>query len=531
MPSRTQILKVFPWAGPGGVVTSRDNSELTPNQMIIQENYYRNPMGDHVKRDGINFNWDSGATGVPLLDGTDFIRQVGTSKVSLKVTIDANGQLYSYTSGGVRTALVDGGTPWTDPITQASFLTYNNKLLIAVDGDTNVVKQWDGVSSVMDLPNAPLASVLTQHLERVWCNDKTFLDRVQYSQTGNETIWQGAGDSGALDIGVGDGDPSGLTTLFPTFQGVLFIAKRTKLYNISGGDPTSFSITNVSNGIGCLSQRAFATIDQQDIIFASERGFHQMTTTLNYGNFQSSYISADIQDKFQTSFDFSRRQYIKAIYIPQISSVGFAVTDESYGSAPYNNILWLYNLNTTQLAWHAWPLPCECLFMSRDADNIRPYFGTTSGRLAKGFNGTFFDINEAGVNVSIPVHIRTGRIFVDGRPEIIKAFKRFGLLYRPTSSHNIQVTLTIDNSPSQILTFDQTQSLALLGETFILDSSILGSGLQLAPFSLPFDGYGRGITIDITSTDVNVSHTLMGFTIEFETAETSQESQPGALTP
>lgn len=526
MATVTQFLKVFPWLG--GTVTSRDAGELQPNQTTVMENYYLAPMGDRIMRDGINYNWDSGATGIPLLEGTDFIQQVGNDKISYKVTIDSDGNVYQYTSGGVRTQILDGGTPWVDAITQASFLTFNNQLIIAVDGATNVVKFWDGISTLADLPNAPLGSFVQQHLERVWMNDKTTLDRIHFSQTGDSTIWEGVGDSGALDINTGDGDPIGISAIFPTFQGILFVPKRTKLYRIDGTTPDTFAITQVSNGIGCLSQRSFATIDQQDIVFASERGFHQLTTTLNYGNFNSTYISADIQDKFQTDFDYSRRSYIKAIYIPQLSSVGFAVTDAAYGSQPYNNIIWFYNLNTQQLAWHSWPLPCECIFMSRDADNVRPYFGTTSGRLAQGFTGNFYDIDETGANVTIPRNITTGRIFVDERPETIKAFKSFGLIYRPTSNHEINVVVTIDNYPGQNLTFNQEQTLALLGETFVLDQSILGSGAALSPFTFPIDGYGRGIQIQITSSDIDVQHRLMGFVIGFEPAEVSQETVAGS---
>ncbi len=523
---RFRQLSVFPWVG--GVVTARDASEIAPNQLTVCQHYVFNPGGDRIMRDGIDYNWDSGGSlGTQLIDGTDYIRQVGNSKVGVKVTMDANGNLYSYASGGTRTQLTISGTPWNSTITQVSFLTFNNQLLIAVDGLNNVVKYWDGVNPVQDLPNAPLASILQQHQERVWANDKTNLDRLHYSQTQAQTVWQGAGDSGVLDLTPGDGDLTGLSAIFVPFQGNLFVTKRTKLYEVGGSDPTSYSITQVSDGIGCLSQRAFATVGQQDIVFASEKGFHQLTTTLNYGNFVSSYISADIQDKFQNQFLYERFPYIKAIYIPQIASVGFAVTDQSYGNQPYNNILWLYNLNQSQNSWHAWPLGCECVFMSRDSDEVRPYFGTADGRLGKGFNGTLYDIDETGANIAIPRTITTGRIFVDNNTQTIKAFKRFGLLYRPASNSSITVTITIDNYPSQILEFDNSQTLDLLGINFILDESILGGGAALAPITQPIDGYGRGIQIQITSSDVGVQHILMGFVIYYELAETSQESVAG----
>src|SRR5690606_5211037 len=117
----------------------------------------------------------------------------------------------------------------------------------------NKVRQWDGSGKIIDLAGSPPeASFLREYLGRVWCNDKNDKDRLHYSTPGNEEEWGGVGDSGAIDIGIGDGDPEGITNAF-VFKGVLFVAKRTKLYKILGDTPETFHVVLVSDGIGCVS--------------------------------------------------------------------------------------------------------------------------------------------------------------------------------------------------------------------------------------------------------------------------------------
>ncbi len=60
-------------------------------------------------------------------------------------------------------------------------------------------------------------------------NDVVDRDRLHYCTTGEPEEWQGTGDSGALDIGWGDGDPEGIIAVSPSFKGRLFIGKATRL--------------------------------------------------------------------------------------------------------------------------------------------------------------------------------------------------------------------------------------------------------------------------------------------------------------
>lgn len=360
----------------------------------------------------------------------------------------------------------------------------------------------------------PLASVTSTHLSRVWGNDKTNPDRLNYSTTGNTDEWFGRGDSGGLNVGTGDGDPKGITAIFPTFQGVLFVAKSNKLYRVDGSTPETFIVTLVSSGIGCVSHNSIAPIDQDDMYFVSNRGVHSLETTSQFGDFSSQFLSESIQRTFRDKFVKSRLPYTWGAYLSSINSYALAVTD-GLTSSNQNQSIWIYNIPLK--SWYRWPnVSCQSMIVADDSDKRRLYFGGANGRLAKSFNNTNFDVNSTGSNVSIPYVITTGQVFVDGIPYTEKAFKNFALLFRPTGSYSITVTLTIDNYPAQSLNYSSLGSTDLLGSTFILGSSVLGYTVVTAPYAFTIDGYGRSIQVKIQNNSIDDSVEIFGFVVGWE---------------
>ncbi len=430
-----------------------------------------------------------------------------------------------YNSDGERTELTDAGTTWSVTPTQASFVTFNDKVFVAVDGASNLPKFWTGDTSddLEDATNMPEASILQTHIGRMWCNDKTNRDRLHFSETGDHTIWGGVGDSGALDIGVGDGDPVGIVAIFPSFKGVVFVAKRTKLYKISGYTPETFSIQLVSGGIGCVSHGAVAPVDQDDIYFVSDKGVHSVAATDTYGDFSSAYVSVDIQKTINTSWSRSRFPFITAAYVPEINSVAFAVSDNTDSE---NNDIWFFNIPLK--SWYRWAdLSCQTMFTASDTDKRRIYLGTNEGRLTKTFNGTNYDVDSNGDQRAITWNIATGLIFVDESPTTIKGFKKLGLIYKPVGPHTITAMVKIDNFSTQSLSFTQVSNGALLGVDFILGQSSLGYDVVLAPYTQEIDGFGRGIKITLEQSGINEQVEIQGLVIVYESAGDQQETRQG----
>jgi len=453
-----------------------------------------------------------------------------SGKTQLVLGVASDRSVYKY-SAGARTKLTDTGTAWSGTLTSVSAITFNNRAIIACSGSGNVVKMYDG-TTLTDLSGTPpQASIVQTHLGRIWTNDKTNPDRIHYSPVADHTQWNGAGDSGAFDIGKGDGDPEGITAIFPSFKGELFVAKKTKLYRISGLYPETFEVRLVSSGIGCVSHNAVAAIDQDDIFFVSEKGVHSLAATANYGDFEASYVSLDIQKTFNEDLDQSRLKYIQAAYLPNLNSVAFGVTEEtssgrSLTTTAVNNTLYLYNIY--KKAWYRWPdLPCSSVSVVSDSDRKRFYFGTHNTRVSKSFNSTNYDVSKSGSNLPIRFKIVSGLIYPDNDPYTVKKLRKFVLYYRPQGTHTITAQVKVDSktvSTANLLSFSDTGGADLLGSTFILGTSVLGYDVNLGAYTRTVDGRGRGFRVTIEQTGTDESADIQGIGLIFEPAGASSET-------
>jgi hypothetical protein len=622
VPARTRLFEMMPWSG--GVNTSTDDSLIPANQLAQADNVVIDTNTSRKKRDGFIFNFDDMSSSTNAAYGLHEFWFGSSNKVQRYISINDAREVRSYNSGGTATLLTDGGKPWQGVTDLPSMLTFNNRAILAVNGDDNLVKYWDGTSpTYLDLPNsygthlassgrsssgttrmlvlnrpfrglvgdfiiisnatglnaaayngtyevltvsttnvandtityqgsfalidapssdanltvdgtAPQASILREHLGRIWCNDKNNIDRIHYSGSFDHTSWLGFGDSGALDVGIGDGDPEGITAIFPTFKGEIFVAKRTKLYRVSGYSPENFSVSLVTGGIGCVSHNSIASVDQDDMLFVSEKGIHSINATSSFGDFSAAFISADIQKTFIQNFSKPRLRYCKAAYNPELNSVAFAFTDSnlpnfSLTTLDVNNSLWLYNV--IQKAWYRWPdVPCSGLMVANDGDKKRFYFGSHNGRIIKSASGNNYDLSYTDQQVGIKFTVVTGQLNLDGTYYNVKGFKRFILYYKPEGTHVITVNVRIDNVPVDDvnhLVFSETPLGVLLGVDFILGVSVLGSDIRLAPYSRTIDGYGRSCKISVEQTGINQQVDIQGFGIEYEQAGTSPEVDLG----
>lgn len=410
-----------------------------------------------------------------------------------------------------------GATARTGSAERVNAVIFNNRLISGYTrlGNTPTMYRPEDGDFLEDLPNAPDFSVAATHLNRIWTNDKTNKDRLHYSGSGNHEAWNGVDDSGALDIRPGDGDPEGITAIFP-YKGQIFVAKRTKMYRVVGDTPENFQVLDVSNGLGVAGQGSIAAVDNDDVFYTSTKGVHTVATTANYGDFLSSFLSAKIQPTFN-QFNAGLLRECQAVYNPSINSVAF-----SFGSsvAEYPNEIQLYNTVTKE--WYRWPVEAGATALVNYDIGDKPYIfiGTAAGKIIRTQNGTYADFT----NEAISYRIKTGSIYVDNNPMSIKMFKRFNLYFRPTGAYSFTVTLKVDGFEEQVIGFSQTGEGDELNETFILGSSLLGFTDTFAPQALPMDGIGRGVTIEIEHTGVEEQVEIHGFTIEYEVADISQET-------
>jgi hypothetical protein len=359
----------------------------------------------------------------------------------------------------------------------------------------------------------------------VWLNQKDNRDRIHFSETFDETKWGGVGDSGAMDIGIGDGDPEGIVGGYK-YKGFAVIGKKARRYRIVGDSPENYLVELITEGLGAEGSLA-VPVDETDVVFMSRRGFHSQAATDAYGDTDSAYLSAKIKPTFN-SFEPSRLRYTQGAYIPELNSVAFSIAED--GDTTQSNV-WLYNTEVEvpeagRGAWYRWPnVSCQALARRYTGDQYKLVFGTSAGRVTQAQNANnFADYGTDGIEFKI----KSGSIYVDGDPQTLKSFKKLTMFFRPRGSFTFTVNTYIDNFLTQAFAFNQVTGLDLLGTDFTLGSSLLGSSSALAPFTFSMDGIGRGIVIQVTQPSEDEQIELWGFAIEYEPADLAQETESGS---
>lgn len=528
MPS--QLLQIIPWSN--GLNTSQQPSLIAAGDLVEADNVIIDEL-NKKPRSGHDLNWDDATSGsIPLIADWDYwFEQLGIKNHKM-VAWDAAGSTYAYSFAGARTDITDTTNP-SGSVSAVSMLTFNNWLLMAASRETgspSVLKIWDGSSSTIQNLTAhalwtagdqepPKASMLQEHFGRVYSNDLERKDRLHYTSTNNVFEWGGTGDSGAIDIGVGDGDPEGITAIFPSFRGSLFVAKKTKLYRIDGTNPATASVTLVSEGIGCEGPKAVAAVDTADVYWVSQKGIHSLVITQKFGDVEDSYLSKNIQKDFRGDIEKSLLSQAVAAYIPDIGSTAFSFATE--GSS-YNNAIYLINTDSKQ--WYTWK-NVDATAMAKVTENgeFRLFLGRQDGRLTRTQTEVYYDIDASGTETSYDMTLQTGVLYPQATPYKKTRYRRFGLFYVPNDTHDITVTVRVDNYSDQSLDYDDLSSGPTLDQTFILNQSVLGSKAVAGPQTFGIDGVGRGCQVKVVQTIDHEFVELDGFFLEWAPAGSPQE--------
>jgi hypothetical protein len=443
----------------------------------------------------------------------DYWRFAGSAKAQQVLAASSQPKLFYFDSSGNRKECTGSITARTGTAARTNILTFNERAMVFQDGVGNIPLKWDG-SALSDLAaSCPDASCGCVWLARIWTNDKENPDRLHYSATGSFDEWQGVSDSGAIDINPGDGDVEGITAVFP-FKGSLFVAKRNKLYRITGNSPENFNVEVVTEGLGIESAGSVTPVDQNDVMYISLKGVHALGPTASYGDVEGSFLSAKIQPDFN-SWSPNRLANIQSCYIEELSSIVFNVAEESTNS---QDNLWLYDIGVKE--WYRWPdVDCQSIGKVYLSNINTLFIGTSDGRLIRAQNGTKTDFDDEAIRY----RLRTGMIYVDQQPITIKAFKRIYLFFKPNTTYSFTARVKIDQYAEQSIGFSGMAEGDLLGTTFILGQSILGTNVPFGPYSGNIDGYGHGIIVEVEQSGTIEDVDVLGFAIEYETTDLTRE--------
>lgn len=440
-------------------------------------------------------------------------------KVQRLVAVSDEPKLYFFDANGNRKEIdKDAGATALSSPTKVNFLTANNILIIGFDATANTPKKYAPAISTdwFDLGGPPPNfEFMELHLGRVFANDKTDLDRLHYSPPGDVETWNGNGDSGAIDISFGDGDPVGLTAIGRPFKGHFYIAKKTKIIDLLGDAPENFRIEPVTEGLGMVTNRSVIPVDFDDLVYVSDRGIHSLIATDTQGDFSSNFLSRKIQPTFN-SFNPARLDKIQGAYLPDLNSFAFTVSSET---STINDDIYLFNI--LEQEWYKWPnANAQSLTTRLFNDRERRFvWGTDAGRIVQGQNGTQTDFGSTGPSYII----KTGSIYPGENPQSLKLFKKLTLYFKAKGDFTFTVKYKIDNFAENTLTFAQATGEDLLGSTFILGQSLLGIPAVFAPQTRDIEGIGRGIVLTIESSGTARPIEIYGYSLEYEDVDINQE--------
>lgn len=446
-----------------------------------------------------------------ILNLIDYWRLDGSSvKQQLIMAATDQFKLFRYSSAGARQEVTGTGGP-ASATTRILSKVLNDKCIFSFNAvaDKAIKYDPDSASTYAALGGTPPDFfVMESYLGRLWTNDKTAPDRLHYSSTGNPEEWNGAGDSGAIDIAIGDGDSVGISAIF-VYKNLLYVAKRDLLFRITGNTPETFKIEDVSKGLGIESPAGVCYVDDTDVLFPSVRGIHAASASVAYGDVESTFLSKKIQPTYE-GIASGRLKFIQSVYVPELNSAAFTVSE----GASTQNALYFYNVIEEE--WYRWPnISCTAIAVRRNSDQKQLIIGTDASRILTTQNGTFVDYTTTGITY----RIKSGAIYPGGNPQTWKGFKRLSLFFKPLGRTNFTCTVKIDNQAEQSFNFVSSSGTHLLGSTFILGTSLLGTSDAFAPFSMDLTGYGRGMTIEINQSGLSEQVEIYGYSIEYEDAD------------
>lgn len=351
-----------------------------------------------------------------------------------------------------------------------TFLQFQGLLIICFDDGVTYPKAWTGTGLITELSDsAPRAGFGRVWLNKLWMPDPDVPGRVLHTNTG--TVDFVGGDSGSLDLDPNDNDPDQLTAIFPPFFSVLYITKRFSVYKVApvlNGEDLLFSVSKISDGIGCISHNAVAAAPKQ-LFFPSDEGVHYFVSTDKISEIDTEDFSVPIQPLWTDQTNFKRSRYMRGIYDRDLKSYILIYPSDS---RLYPNDAWGYSLVARK--WYRWRdfnQTCIFTYMDRFNRKVKTALGNKDGKL-----GFLDKTKTSDYGIPINIAVQTGIICPEGAPDGSFAFQNIAPIFVPQASGKFRVTYKIDGSVIETLEFNMVDegSGDKLGIDFILGQSFLG---------------------------------------------------------
>jgi hypothetical protein len=480
MPEAILQQKIFPYDG--AFDATKHPLLISPKDVVDSQNIVYTTYSTKKKRPGVTTAFPTKfPTNRHILSGIDFWR-LGKQRI---VFYDGK-NIISYDTAQDRYDIIS--STFTVPIdTVVHFTAFQGFLITTFEDGVTTPKGWTGSGAMFNLdPTLPASPFCRIWLNKIWVPDPTIPGRVLYSQTGS--IQFTGGDSGALDLDVNDGDPDGITAIFPPFFDALYITKRLSIYRVKpvilGGGALIFSYSKISDGIGCISHAAVAA-GPGNLFFPSDEGVHYFVSTDKISEIETDDFSLQIQPLWIKETNFKRSRFMQGVYDLELKS--YLITCPSESSL-FPNDVWGYSIAAKKwYRWRGYNHTSIFRYIDSKSKRLRTLVGSKEGNIGFIDSSSTLDYDKP-----IDINLQSGIICPSGSPDDRFAFCSMTPIFAPQLSGTFKITYKIDGKFIETLTFQMEASLASgkLGEDFALGINALGGMPQVVCDNRRIKGYG-----------------------------------------
>jgi hypothetical protein len=258
---------------------------------------------------------------------------------------------------------------------KVTFSEYRRSIVIT-DYSNSVpsrVSLWDGLSDPTILTDAPNLKMTTEHKQRLWgAGDRENPLRLYYSGDRQPNRWFSPSptniedqiddieQAGYLEIPSKKGDE--ITALYGDYYGRILVFTRRGVWQIAGDGPNSFTLAAISQDVGAENHDCVTQVGN-DIWFLGRYGIQALSATDQFGDIQSSFPSAPINDLWGQSPSAVRKvsrslaHLSRLKYNPTQGLVYCAVPTTGEGTP---DSVYVFNVNVKQ--WYGpWSIPSSAM--------------------------------------------------------------------------------------------------------------------------------------------------------------------------
>lgn len=537
---------------------TRDNpGGATPRSPLTRQNAWNTST--------VSYYTVGSSTTADVIYYTDYWANVSNDKRQRTVAVKSDRRVYADNGNGQWTQDVTGSSVTLTSFALGEVTTevMNEDMIFGFKNSTDSIVVWENQGSSATLvklssttgiagtsgsvfSGAKASWIVRQHQSRMWyAGNPAAPDTIYFSKPAfynDFTVDTSTGSAGSIQIFPGDGDPEGITSIFPSINSQeLYVAKRKKLYKIitSELDPLTWPVVKCSDEIGCVNHNTAKTIAQKDVFFESDLGIHSLLQVIQTtGIIVDTLVSFPISEDYRTMDGASKSQH-SAVFWPEQNL--YLHTAKTSGSSEINRI-YCYDLETSD--WSYWDTAAEYTVGS-STESVSFNFvalvtnaSTLQKQLYIADNNAFVNFYNEDADADLENSSDTSTV---GTPVLYRqvsaitfpqatwlresAFTDFWILCRSFSDVNLRVYYRID---SQEQFQEDIEILAPGGN--ILGTTLLGSstfflgltGRGIRPAYAALGGYGYGIEITIEHDTAGQSFEVYGIIIKSEDAEESR---------